>query len=109
MSQSFASLPSGMKPHRGQLILTLGIISLSLSLLGSLCCAAFPIVGLVMGIVVWVLSVTELKEMERGIMDPAGKGSTKAGMICGIVSCALSLLIILAVGVVFLIALLQEL
>jgi hypothetical protein len=91
------------------MILVFGILSLVLFLVGSLCCFPLPLVGLIMGIVAWVLAVPDLKEMDSGIMDPTGRGATKAGMICGIVCCALTLLAILAVGAVFLIALLQDL
>ena len=109
MNPSIPSLPQGVKPHRGTMILVFGILSLVLFLVGSLCCFPLPLVGLIMGIVAWVLAVPDLKEMDSGIMDPTGRGATKAGMICGIVCCALTLLAILAVGVFFLIALMQDL
>ena len=61
-----------MKPHRGTLILVFGI-------LGIVTC--FPL-----GIAAWVLGRRDLKEMEAGTMDPAGRGNTNAGRICGMIA-----------------------
>jgi hypothetical protein len=60
-----------MKAHRGTLILILGILSI-------VCCAPIGIAALIMG-------SSDLKEMDAGTMDPAGRGSTNAGKICGII------------------------
>lgn len=60
-----------MKVHRGTLILILGILSI-------VCCAPIGIAALIMG-------SSDLKEMDAGTMDPAGRGSTNAGKICGII------------------------
>jgi hypothetical protein len=56
-----------MKPHRGTLILVLGI-------LGLVVCGPLAIVA-------WVLGSGDLKEMDAGTMDPAGRGNTQAGRI----------------------------
>lgn len=64
------------KPHRGVLILVLGI-------LGLVCC-------FILGIVAWVMGNTDLKEMDAGRMDPTGRGLTQAGKICGIISVVLA-------------------
>jgi hypothetical protein len=60
-----------MKPHRGTLILVLGILGLILC----------PILG----IVAWVMGNGDLKEIAAGTMDPAGKDLTKIGKILGII------------------------
>ncbi|HUG90328.1 MAG TPA: DUF4190 domain-containing protein, partial [Planctomycetaceae bacterium] len=66
--------PGGyQQPHRGGLILTLGI-------LGWVLCFPF-------GIAAWVMGNEDLRRMERGQMDPAGEGLTRAGRILGIVQC----------------------
>jgi len=70
-----------MKPHRGTLILVLGILSL-------VCCS--PV-----GIPAWILGNTDLKEMDAGRMDPSGRGITQGGRICGIIGT-----VILGVGIV---------
>lgn len=67
-----------LAPHRGVLILVLGILSI-------VCC-------FICGIIAWVLANGDLKEMAAGRMDPSGEGMTKAGKICGIVGIALQLL-----------------
>lgn len=61
----------GQKPHRGTLVLVLGI-------LGIVLCG-------ICGIVAWVMGRSDLKEMDAGLMDPSGRGVTNAGKICGIV------------------------
>ncbi len=70
-----------MKPHRGTLILVLGILGLVL-------CG--PV-----GIAAWVMGSNDLKEIDAGTMDPAGRGTTQAGKICGMIAT-----ILLIVGVV---------
>lgn len=74
--------PTGLKPHRGTVVLVLGI-------LGLVCC-------LICGIVAWVMGNADLAEMDAGTMDPEGRGLTKAGKICGIVS------VIIAIGMLLL-------
>lgn len=59
------------KPHRGTLVLVLGILSI--------------VFCFICGIVAWVMANGDLREMAAGTMDPAGEGNTKAGRICGII------------------------
>jgi hypothetical protein len=68
--------------HRGGAVLTLGVLSLVLSL-----CAP---VGLTLGIIAWVMGQGDLTKMRRRAMDPEGQGATTAGWICGIIGVALS-------------------
>ena len=75
-----------MKPHRGTLILVLGILSLVL-------CAP-------LGIAAWIMANGDLKQIDAGTMDPTGRSTTNAGRICGIVGTvllALSILVLIAV------------
>ena len=67
-----------LKSHRGGVVLTLGILGL--------------VVCFICGIIAWVMGNKDLQEMDRGLMDPAGKGLTQAGRICGIVSVVLAIL-----------------
>jgi hypothetical protein len=66
------------EPHRGNLILVFGIISLVMLAL----CAPL---GLPFGILAWVMGNHDLQKMRAGIMDPDGMGATQAGKVCGIV------------------------
>jgi hypothetical protein len=66
-----------LRPHRGGLILALGI-------LGLICC-------FICGIIAWVMGSNDLKEMAAGRMDPAGQGLTQAGKICGMISVILQI------------------
>ncbi|HEV3261734.1 MAG TPA: MJ0042-type zinc finger domain-containing protein [Gemmataceae bacterium] len=65
-------------PHRGGLILTLGILSL-------VCC--WPICGPM----AWVMGNTDLREIRAGRMDRDGEGLTNAGRICGMVGVGLGI------------------
>ena len=67
-----------MKSHRGTLILVLGI-------LGLVICGP-------LGIVAWVMGSGDLKEIDAGTMDPAGRGTTQAGKICGIIATILMII-----------------
>jgi len=73
--------PLGMyQAHRGTMILVLGILGLVLCV--------------ICGIVAWVMGNADLREMDAGRMDPAGRGMTQAGKICGMIACILNVAII---------------
>ena len=59
----------------------------------------FGILGLVIcgffGIAAWIMGAADLKEMDAGTMDPAGRSLTNAGRICGLIAT-----ILLAIGLV---------
>lgn len=71
---------SRLHSHRGGTILTLGILSLVL----------LPILGPF----AWIMGGDDLKAMDRGTMDPSGRGSTQAGYVLGIISTALMLIVL---------------
>jgi predicted Zn finger-like uncharacterized protein len=79
----------GMRGHRGILILCMGIASL---LLG--CCGPLVYVTWILGAVTIWLGGGDLKAMDRGEMDPAGRGQTKIGWILGIAGVVWSVLLI---------------
>jgi hypothetical protein len=67
-----------LEPHRGTLILVLGILSLVLGgLLG---------VGFALGPIAWIMGNNDLAAIRAGRMDREGEGLTNAGRICGIIS-----------------------
>jgi predicted Zn finger-like uncharacterized protein len=84
---------ASMQPHRGPLVLILGILSLVLGLATGF--------GWVLGPVAWILGNNDLKEMRAGRMDPEGEGQTNAGRICGIISTVLFGLTMLCVCGIF--------
>jgi hypothetical protein len=67
-----------MRPHRGTLILILGILS-------------FVCLGFVFGPMAWIMGNNDLKEMRAGRMDPEGEGLTNGGRICGMISTILTI------------------
>lgn len=87
-------------PHRGGLVLALGIIGL----VGVFCAP----VGLLFGIFAWVYGRNDLKRMSRGEMDPEGEGLTYAGWVCGIIATLLSLLLLVSCGSVWTIGYINE-
>ncbi|NOS70755.1 MAG: DUF4190 domain-containing protein [Verrucomicrobia bacterium] len=76
-----------MKPHRGTLILVLGI-------LGLVICGP-------RGIAAWIMGNADLKEMDSGAMDPSGRSTTNAGKICGMIATILMILSVLAMIAIF--------
>ena len=89
---------STMAPHRGVLILVLGILSIT--------CACF-----ILGIVAWVMANKDLALMAAGRMDSSGRNVTKVGKICGIIGVPLSILQLvgLAIAIPAFIALMHSL
>jgi len=82
-SSSNVSAAGGhVQPHRGAMILVLGILAF-------LCNFMF-----VPGILAWVLGRADMKAIDAGRMDREGRGLTQAGMILGIVGTVLPLLFI---------------
>ena len=78
-----------MKPHRGTLILVLGI-------LGLVICGP-------LGIAAWVMGNGDLKEMDAGALDPSGRSMTNAGRICGMIATILMIVgALIGIGVVML-------
>jgi hypothetical protein len=73
------------RPHRGSAVMTLGILGLVLSL-----CGVLGVPGIILDIIAVVMGSSDLSAMNRGEMDPAGRGQTKAGLICGIVGLVLA-------------------
>jgi hypothetical protein len=71
------------QPHRGGLMLGLGIGAIVLNFI----CG----IGWILGIIVWIMANGDLKAMAAGYMDRTGEGQTKAGKICGIVSIVLTI------------------
>lgn len=71
---------AGMRPHRGVMVLVLGILGLVLCV--------------ICGIVAWVMGNGDLREMDAGRMDPSGRGLTQAGKICGMIAVILNIIII---------------
>jgi len=81
-----------MRPHRGSIILAFGI-------LGLLVCQLF-------GVAAWVMADKDLKEMDRGYMDPSGRDLTKTGRILGMVATGLMVTSLILVLFFFLIPIL---
>jgi hypothetical protein len=65
-------------PHRGSLVLVLGILSIPFAFFG-----AVP--GFAMGVAAWMMGARDLREMRDGYLDPMGEGETTAGLVCGII------------------------
>jgi Domain of unknown function (DUF4190) len=85
-----------MKPHRGVLILVLGILS-------------FLTCGIITAIPAWIMGHGDLKEMDAGTMDPTGRGLTQAGKILGMIHCILLILVVVAFIVLFALGILGSL
>ena len=82
------------EPHRGALVLTLGIISLVCAPL-FICCGLISIVSLATGLPAWILGHKDLRKMREYSMDPAGSAMTQSGRICGMIGTILACLVLL--------------
>lgn len=71
-------------PHRGGLILALGL------------CSLFTGLGFVLGPIAWVMGNADLREMKAGRMDREGESNTQAGRICGMIA---TILYIVSLGI----------
>jgi hypothetical protein len=83
------------EPHRGVLVLVLGIISLA-SVFLSCFYGVGILIGIPLGITAWVLGHGDLRKIKNNEMDPEGLGMTQAGWICGIIGTILHSLILLS-------------
>jgi hypothetical protein len=98
-------------PHRGGLVMTLGLVSLCLIAVDGLCSCCggalgmfistgISAVGLGLGIPAWVMGQKDLKRMRSGEMDERGRGNTQTGYICGMVGTILHGLSVVCGGIV---------
>jgi predicted Zn finger-like uncharacterized protein len=81
------------EPHRGTLVLVLGILSLVTVMM--YCLAPF---GLIFGLCAWIMGQKDLGKIKSGHMDEEGRGTTQAGWICGIIGTVLNGVWTLACG-----------
>jgi predicted Zn finger-like uncharacterized protein len=86
-----------LAPHRGTMVLVLGICSL-----GAMLIFPLAIAGIVCGIIAWIFGHKDLARIKNREMDPEGEGPTKAGMICGMIGTIVCGLIVVAQIVVLL-------
>ncbi len=75
------------EPGRGALILTLGIVSIVL-----------PVIGWIPGIAAIVMGRADQRKIRAGSMDHSAADTTQAGWICGIIGTVIQLLVCLACG-----------
>lgn len=78
-------------PHRGGVILALGIISLVI----------FPWASIICGPLAWLLGNADLSEIRAGRMDESGEGMVQAGRVLGIISTVMMLGFVLIICAVF--------
>jgi hypothetical protein len=83
-----------MKPHRGTLILILGILGITF-------CAP-------LGIAAWIMGSADIKEMDSGTMDASGRSLTHAGKICGIIGTIVTIIAVVVAMLGFGLAMLDS-
>jgi hypothetical protein len=84
------------EPHRGGMVLALGIISIVL-----VTTCVLSIIGLPMGIAAWSMAQADLRKMRAGRMDPDGMRTTESGRTCAIIGTVLNTLGMLYLAMIF--------
>jgi hypothetical protein len=74
-------------PHRGNGILTMGILSIVFFFI--------PLIGLTLGIIAWIMGNQDIAEIHAGRMDPEGESSVSGGRVCGIIGTCIGGLMLL--------------
>lgn len=73
----------GQEPHRGTLVLVLGI------------CGLLGLFWPITSMVAWILGSSDLRAIREGRMDPEGESNTRVGWILGIIGSVLFVLVVL--------------
>jgi hypothetical protein len=81
------------EPHRGAVVLTLGLVGL----IGMF--FFFPICFV--GVAAWIMGNVDMAAIRSGRMDPDGESTTNAGRICGMVSAIIGITVILLFVLLF--------
>jgi hypothetical protein len=97
--------PGGYQPHRGNLVITLGLVSIGAGLVAVLASCILAVAGvpamiglgiggiaLGAGIPATLLGLKDSRRIKDGAMDPAGQGMTTGGWICGLIGAILGAL-----------------
>src|SRR5262249_30042364 len=79
------------QPHRGTIILVLGILAIVTGL------------HLILGPIAWIMGNNDLKEIHAGRMDPEGEGTTNIGRILGMVATIIGIVALVAGCIIFVI------
>jgi hypothetical protein len=79
-------------PHRGGLVLTLGIL------------AIVTPCGVIFGPISWIMGNTDMSQIRAGTMDRDGEGLTQAGRILGMVATILTIISFAFLCFIFLLA-----
>lgn len=100
---------SSMLPHRGTLILTLGLLGMIGALVGLpviFCCPCLPIglLSVAASLPAAIMGNIDLKAIQAGAMDPQGRGTTQAGRVCGIIGVVIAALTVIGYGTLMIIA-----
>jgi hypothetical protein len=78
-------------PHRGRLLNGLAVAAAVCAVLGWGLCLPAP-VGFGLGVLVWLMARRDLRLMEAGLMDPAGRELTETARRVGISYACLGLI-----------------
>jgi hypothetical protein len=84
-------------PHRGNVLRLLGGVALACGGL-SWCLAVPALIGLPLGVAVWVVVQRDLDRMKAGAMDPQGRALTLQAMDWGIAGAVLSFMALFVFG-----------
>ena len=88
--------PSGyqpsLPPHRGGLILALGLLGIFSPVLNCCCPLPMGLIGLAASIPALLMAQADLRAMDAGRMDPSGRGLAHAGIVLAVIAIGLNVL-----------------
>ena len=92
--------PAAFEPfprtHRGVLTLWLGIGAVACQVLACGCCPIFLLASVPLGACAWIFAQQDLRGIEAGTVDPAGRQNLTAGRALGMVTLGLAVLNVLS-------------
>lgn len=84
-------------PHRGGTVLSLGLFGL-FGAAGAAFCFPLLMVNLLLTLPAWLMGQSDLRAIQAGAMDPAGRGMTLAGYVMGILGTIATLILFVVMG-----------
>jgi hypothetical protein len=95
-------------PHRGVLVLWLGIGAVTCQVLACGCCQFFMLVSVPLALCAWIFAAQDLRGIAAGTVDPSGRQNLTTGKVLGMVALGLAVLNLITAAVMIVFVILNE-